>query len=866
MKESGRVEMDIRTPDQRLRVFVSSTMGELAAERRAVVRAISALRLTPVLFELGARPHPPQDLYRAYLAQSDVFVGMYWQRYGWIGPGMAISGLEEEFNLSEGMPRLLYVKASAADREPRLAGLLDRIRQEATTSYRTYEKPAELSRLVRDDLATLLSERFAGSRGPATTAARASSPIPRRLRPLPVGTTSLVGREAEVRDVAGLVERAEVRLVTLTGPGGVGKTRLAVAVGERLRNRYGDNMAFVPLAAVGDPELVLDAIARSVGADLGGAEAPLEVLAEWFGEDQILLIVDNFEQVVRAVTHIGEMLSRCPGVVILATSRAALGLAAEHEYPVPPLSVSGDPGGSRLAELELSPAAALFVDRAQAVRPSFTLSTDDAAAVAEICRRLEGLPLAIELAAARIRLLSPSALLGRLTASLDALGTGAVDLPERHRTLRATVEWSVGLLEDDERSLLETVAVFVDGWSIDATAQLTGLSEDRTLELSEALARHSLIQLDTAGRGPRCSMLETVRTFVAERLAARPDVIELQRKHAEYFRALVDEADRPLRGAMGQGEWLESLQAEARNIGAAVKWHLAHDPGRLPHMFRALWPFWHLRDRQGEARPWVEELEPLAASLDAHARAELRWTDLVTACEVGDDSAALAARRRLTPQLEEVSDPLLGALCQLGLAWSSPILGDFEGALREVTLSLKHLRGRDEPFWTALAEYTAAALQMAADCPDGAEAHLREMRNLAAHFDFDWLDAGYRMQMGALAMAQGRLDEARELLDQALDLGLEIRTTRYVTVSLAAFAQLALAEGASEQAALLAGAADGLRRRAGMSTWPVHRRGEAELVGRIRQALGADRFASMFAAGAKLSQREAVAAVKGLPR
>src|SRR6185369_6249258 len=194
-----------------------------------------------------------------------------------------------------------------------------------------------------------------------------------------------------------------------------------------------------------------------------------------------------------------------------------------------------------------------------------------------ICRRLEGLPLAIELAAARTRLLDPATLLRRLTASLDALGTGAVDLPERQQTLRATVEWSVGLLADAERSLLETMAVFVDGWTVEAAAQVAGLDEDRALDLTEALARHSLIYLDPAGYGPRQRMLETIREFVAERLAARPDAAEVARRHADYYRALAERTDRLLRGA-GQREWAEKLQAEAGNLAAAVRWYLAHDP------------------------------------------------------------------------------------------------------------------------------------------------------------------------------------------------------------------------------------------------------------------------------------------------
>jgi len=403
---------------------VSFTLGELAGERRAVSRAVSALRLTPVMFEAGARPYPPAEVYRAYLAQADVFIGVYWQRYGRLVPGAQISGLEEEFDLSAGLPRLLYVKGSAPDREPRLADLLDRIRAESSASYRHFRTPAELGRLVRVDLAVLLSERFAGRAGQAAAAAPAAAAGGRGPRPLPVSTTSLLGRERAIDEVAGLVECSGVRLVTLTGPGGVGKTRLAVAVGERLRDRFGAGTVFVPLGAVTDPSLVLAAVGRAAAADLAGTASPVEALAETFGDDAWLLILDNLEQIVQAAGDLGELLARCPQLAMLATSRTLLGLRAEREYPVPSLAVPADPGTASVAELAAWPAVALFVDRARAVRPGFALAEGNAAAVAEICRRLEGLPLAIELAAARTRLLDPAALVtGGLTWHVTAIST-----------------------------------------------------------------------------------------------------------------------------------------------------------------------------------------------------------------------------------------------------------------------------------------------------------------------------------------------------------------------------------------------------------------------------------------------------------
>ena len=860
MSQGPQDETVIRTPDQRLRVFVSSTLGELAEERRAVSRAVSALRLTPVMFEAGARPYPPAEVYRAYLARSDVFIGLYWQRYGQLVPGAQVSGLEEEFDLSGGLPRLLYVKAPAPDREPRLADLLARIREEASASYRHFGTSAELGRLVRDDLAVLLSERFAGAGGRAPAVAP-SPPGARGPARLPVSTTSLLGRERAIGEVAGLLGQPGVRLVTLTGPGGVGKTRLAVAVGERLRDRFGAGTVFVPLETVTDPGLVLAAIGRAAGADLARTGSPVEALAETFGDGAWLLILDNLEQVVQVAPDLGELLARCPRLAILATSRTVLGLRAEREYPVLPLPLPAGVGAASVAELESSPAVALFVDRARAVRPGFALTEGNAAAVAEICRRLEGLPLAIELAAARTRLLDPPALLDRLAASLDALGAGAVDLPERQRTLRATVEWSVGLLTDAERSLLEVAAVFTDGWTIPAAARVAGLEEDRVLELSEALARHSLVYADSAELGSRTRMLETVREFVAERLAARPDAAEVGRRHVGFYRALAEQADRPLRGR-DRREWLERLRAEAGNLAAVVRWYLAHDPGPLPHLFRVLWLFWTAQDLEREAWSWVEQLLPAPGTLNPQPSAELAWTAIVLAVDIGDDAAALAARQRLAPLLAGIQDPFLHAVSQLAMAWTLPIAGDFDGTLREVTVSLEELRGQDELVFTAIAAFTAGSVETALGRYDDALHHLREARDLAELPGMDWLTAGSRVQLGILAVLRGRLDEARALLDEALDLSLAARSTPFVTLCLSGYAQLALAEGDPDRAALLEGAAEGLRRRVGLPAWPHLRRVEADLVTQTRHRLGPGQFDQAFSAGSRLTQRQAVAIVQ----
>jgi len=1028
----------ILTPDQRVRVFISSTLEELAPERAAARRAIARLHLVPVWYESGARPHPPRNMYRAYLEQSQVFVGIYWQRYGWVAPGMEISGLEDEYRLAAGKPMLLYVKRPAPDQEPRLTAMIEGIRAAGAVSYRAFATPRELERLLADDLAVLLSETFEGEPGgaelPAGTvtflltdiegstrlwetvpeameaalerhnrivtevidghggvvvtsrgegdsffAAFASAvaaveaagacqlrlgsepwptgaalrvrmglhtgeahvqegdyvdhapinrcarvkaaaqggqvlvtkttrdlvagrlgsgfglkrlgefrlrdlaepeliyqlthadlppdfppihtPAERGPRSLPGGTTSLVGREQAIGELAGLLGQPGVRLVTLTGPGGVGKTRLALAVGERIGGHFGSGAVFVPLAGVTQPELVVGGIGRAVGADLAGTGAPLQALAEQLGDGAWLLILDNMEQATGAARDLDQLLADCPGVVILATSRTVLGLRAEREYPVPPLSLPAGPTALPLPELTASSAVALFVDRARAVRPDFALTEANAAAVVAICRRLDGLPLAIELAAARTRLLDPGALLDRLSKSLDALGTGAVDLPERQRTLRATVEWSVGLLDDAERSLLETMAIFTGGWTVESAAEVAGLEEDRALDLIEALARHSLVQLDRAGHGPRPRMLETIREFVAERLGARPDVTEVARRHASYYRALAERADRPLRG-VGQGGWAERLEAEAGNLAAAVRWYLAHDREPLPHLLRVLWLFWELRDDLGEVRSWVGQLLPTADTLDPQARAELLWTAAVTAVEMGDDPAALSARQRLGALRDGIDDPFLRALCQLALAWTSTIGEDMDGALQEASASLAGLRGQDAPVWTASAGLTTGLVEMTVGRCDDALGHLTEVHDLAQRSDNPWIAAMSQVALGTLALVRGRAEEARALLDEALGLSLAARSTRSVTLCLAALARWALVAGDPERAALVAGAAEGLRRRAGLRTWPMLRQGEAELVAQVRQALGADHFDQVSATGARLTQREAVAAAR----
>ncbi|MGD9891211.1 MAG: DUF4062 domain-containing protein [Dehalococcoidia bacterium] len=852
----------IRTPDQRLRVFVSSTLVELADERAAVTRAIATLGLTPVLFELGARPYPPRELYRAYLAQSDIFIGLYWQRYGWVGPGMEISGLEDEFELSQSMPRLLYIKAPAPDREARLTAMIERLGTEGTNSYRSFRSPRELGRLVRDDLAVLLSERFVVRDSGATgSTSAASSSSPHRPRSLPSTSTSLIGREQDIAQVCELLETSEVRLVTLTGPGGIGKTRLAVAVGERLEDREPMATVFVPLASIAQPELVLPRIADAVGASMEGTRSPLDVLAEHLADTQTLLVLDNLEQVVGVGPDLDVLLARCPGLKILATSRTVLRLRAEHEFPVSPLTVPAFPQRPPIEELAALPAVKLFVDRARAVRRDFALTEDNALAVAEICRRLDGLPLAIELAAARVRLLDPNALLARLGSRLDALGTGPVDLPERQRTLRAAIEWSIGLLDQVEREMLAALSVFVDGWTIEAAVRVAGVAEDTAIDLLDALAGHSLVNVTAEDDGPRFRMLETVREYAAELRGAAADGAGIEQRHAAYFREFVENTVWPL---PSESEWAERLQTEEGNLRLAIRWYFAHDISPLPHIFRILWRFWQLRDRMAEGLAWIDELLPRAATLDDHGQAELWLASGMTAGEVGDDDRALAAADAIERLQARIDDPVLDSAMQMAMSWALPITNDLDGALQAASRSLQGFRRHDEPYLAANAVFTLGMLEMAMGRHEAAQQHLTEVYALGGRLGNNWLTSVARVQLATLAVEGGRLDEARTMLDESLEVSAGIeRSTLMVTFCLVAYARLALVQGDRRQAARALGAVDGLRGRVGLHAWPMVRPGEAKLFAEVEQACDPDQFEEAFAARSQLSQREAIAIVRG---
>jgi predicted ATPase len=557
----------IRTPDQRVRVFVSSTLGELAAERRAVTAAITQLRLTPVLFELGARPYAPRDLYRAYLKQSDVFVGIYAGSYGWVAPGMEVSGLEDEYRLAADKPRLIYMKETAR-REPRLASFLAAIGAEGVVSYRHFKDADELASLVADDLALLLTERFV------------SPPAAPPAAPLPAPRWPLVDRAEELQFVTGLLRQAEVGLVTLTGPGGVGKTALALAAARAAAGQFADGAAFVSLEALTDISLIRETVAQQLHVPALPGQGLDESLLAFFGPRQLLLLVDNVERLVAAAPLAEQALERAPGLKVLATSREPLRLRGEKVVPVAPLALPETSALDNLDTLAAVPAVAFFLTCARDARPDFTLTETNAAAMAEICRRLDGLPLALQLAAARLTVLSPEALLARLERRLPLLTRGPRDLPERQQTLRAAIAWSYDMLGAAEQRLFRQLGVFVSGFTLEAAEALTGGGPD-DLDPLEAISRlvgQSVVVVEPLEEAtPRYRMLETIREFALERLEASGEAAQTRRRHAVFFRDLANRAEPMLLGTAEQRTWTAQLEHAQDNVRAALAWSVGAD-------------------------------------------------------------------------------------------------------------------------------------------------------------------------------------------------------------------------------------------------------------------------------------------------
>jgi predicted ATPase len=846
----------IRTPDQRLRVFVSSTLQELAEERAAVRDAVTQLHLVPVLFELGARPHPPRDLYRAYLAQSHIFVGIYWQRYGWVAPDMDISGLEDEYVLAADHPKLVYIKQPAPDRDPQLDALLDRIRDDGTTSYRPFSSADELLELVENDLAVMLTERFEATRLPPDEPV-----VTEPSSGLPLPPSPLVGRELEVQALSEMILRRDVRMVTVTGPGGSGKTRLALELSQILRDRHGQRVCWVDLTGLRSPDLVLPTIAAALGIRDNGDRSLIDAIGTVLAGSSRVLVIDNFEHVMPAAAQLSEILAVTTDVEMLVTSRQPLHLQWEQEYPLLPLEVPDADEHRAIDAVAAVPSVDLLVQRARRVRADFALTADNSADIAAIARRLDGLPLALELAAARLRILSPAELLQRLEHRLDTLSASSPDMPGRHRTLREAISWSHELLSADEQALFRRMAVFAGGASLEAIESVCsgdGVEMVAVLDLVGGLVDKSLVvsATDPATGSMRFHVLETIREFAMEQLVAADEAVAVFDRHLEWSAALAARGWTEI-WTSNMRVWLDLLDREHDNLRLALD-HAANAGDTMLglQVAHSLWPLWDIRGHYREGHRRLTQLLDLADDAPSLARGRaldaLGWLKGL----MGDFEASWPVMREGLAMVRLTGSPL-------DIAWSlgeqgnvAFTLGSAEEARALFSESLELARELDHTLligWNLFGLGYAALLDGDLDTM---ERYLRDALELSREVYQPWAIAWAQFSLGIVSLMTGDLDAATQQVGESLELRWSIRDARGTTESLGVLAALASAQGEASGdqglltlAARLHGANELQRDANGLGVFPFLQPVHAESVERLERALEKDELNRLWKEG-----------------
>lgn len=712
---------------------------------------------------------------------------------------------------------------------------------------------------------------------------------------LPEPSSPLIGRDRELAAIGAVLD-GDARVVTLLGPGGTGKTRLSIEAAFARRHRYAAGVYFVDLAPLTDPSLVMRTIADVLEVPTRPGESILDALGDHLRDKQLLLVLDNLEQVTEAANDLATLLRAAGRVTILATSRQPLGISGEHELPVPPLALPAPGRLGAVVTVGAIPAVALFVERALAADPDFRLTDANAAAVVEICRALDGLPLAIELAAARAGVLTPETILGRLGGQLGMLSGGARDLPERHQALRSTIDWSYDLLAPTERALFTHLGVFVDGADLPAVEAVC--PEDSALDALTSLRDKSLVRrVDGEDAAPRFVMLQTIREYALDHLRSDGELAGARERHADHFASLAEQAEQNLIGA-DQGIWVTRLDREVGNLRAALQW--SEESGRLATGLRlagALARFWSMRGLT-DPSDWIARVLRLGGDVPPAVRAKALFADGYAALDHGDLVRAESCFEESVAIYRELGEPHGVAAGRAQLAFLLMSRGETDQAVILAEQSAAGARDLGDANLESVALSTVA--DGAARQRDFARATSLYQRSLKLREQ-----AGDRrniangmLNLGRVALTAGEHETARQLLEQGLGLARDVADSWSISVGLASLGRLDLATGRTasavpllqdalrratdrggqrlaveclnalalaavdsdpRQAALLLGAAEARRRALGVTLSPVEISGTEGVGTRVRVALGKDMFDARWTLGLTVDDEELLA-------
>jgi predicted ATPase/transcriptional regulator with XRE-family HTH domain len=748
------------------------------------------------------------------------------------------------------------------------AGVSARAVSDMERGLRKNPRPETL-RLLADALALDTQERaelfvnahsvpddFIRSGQPETQeSVHATTVIPLPIRPLPLLLDALIGRDNEVAAILAMLERDHVRLVTLTGPGGVGKTRLAIEVARAWTSAFADGAVFVDLGPLGDANQVLPAIAGPIGVREAGDRPLLEVLTGVIGGRRMLLVLDNFEHLMPAAPVVAALVRDCPNLQIVVTSREPLRVRGEREVPVAPLPVPGADRPASLDDLRANASVTLFTSRASAVRPDFMVTEANAAQVAEICRRLDGLPLAIELAAARIRLLSPAVLLERLAARLGVLTEGARDAPDRQQTLRNTIAWSYDLLSPVEQAVFRRTAVFVTGCTLDGAAAVTNIPGSDPFDIFTSLVEKSLLNSSQTLDGEtRFSMLESIRAFGLERLDAHGEVAAARQAHLSYVltRVEADYLEEELTGV--EEQWYGQMDLELEDVQSAFRWaQQTSDNSSLLRLGTAIGCYW-------TARPFTRErVVQLAAGIEsapdapAHLQVMSRYYTGMAMQWAGDQRKAQEIAEAALEIANAHGDPHLIGIAHSLSGIMFEVAGDCEGSARSYRVAVDAFGSGSESFWLHAARgelgdrmTVCGDIDEAIDLLSAAEHGYHAIQSL-------WGMAMVSGQRAHAEIVRGQLDSARELFRESIDASRVLGDLRVELGAFMGLAAIALASGDATRAARIIGLVQREREAPGLGRGPAHPLENERTMKQAREALGEEMYRRRVQEGAALS-------------